>query len=163
MEEHIHLMAGEQLVGRDLVGGGVIGLGKNLAEDQMRRVEAVQAIDPRQQLRRQSLHQPPVLAMDIAVEAAEIGDAGRCAHAAEKAVALDQQRLPPRARRCGRRHDAGRPAAEHDDFIFAIERYLARWFVDRRGPHRAFLPGIWFELDHGLAGGPHARKIAVAR
>ena len=40
VEEDVHLVAGEQFVGRDLVGGGVVGLGEDLAEDQMRRVEA---------------------------------------------------------------------------------------------------------------------------
>ena len=99
MEEDVHLVTGEQFVGRDLVGGGVVGLGEDLAEDQMRRVEAVQMIDPRQQLGRHALHQPVGLAVDIAMQTAEVGDAGSRAHAAKEAVALDQQRLPSRARR----------------------------------------------------------------
>lgn len=159
VEQHVHLVAGEQLVGRDLVGRGVIGLGEHLAEDQMRRVETAQMIDPRQQLRRHALHQPPVLAVDVAVQAAEIGDASRRPHAAEEAVALDQQRGPPGARGGGRSDDAGRPAAEHDDFVFAIERHLSCRFFDRRGRHGASLSHEW---DHALAGRHNRRKIAVA-
>ena len=99
MEENVDLVARQQFVGCDLVGRGVIGLGKDLAEDQMWRVEAVQMINPRQQVGRHALHQPDGLAVNIAMQAAEIGDACRGAHAAEKAIALDQECLPPSA--CG--------------------------------------------------------------
>ncbi|MGY4283816.1 hypothetical protein ACVWXO_003036 [Bradyrhizobium sp. LM2.7] len=137
MEKDVHLVAGEKLIGRNLVGRGVIGLGEDLAEDQMRRVEAVQAIDSRQQFGRHALHQPVRLAVDVTVKAAKVGDAGGGSHAAEEAVALDQQRPPSGARSGCCRHDAGRAAAENDDFIFAVERHLARRFFDRRGPHGA--------------------------
>src|SRR6185437_14973628 len=40
MKEDIDLVRSKQVIGRDLVGRGVIGLRKNLAEDQMRLVEA---------------------------------------------------------------------------------------------------------------------------
>ena len=64
------------------------------------------------------------------MQPAEIGHPRRRAHAAEKAVALDQQRAPPRARGGHRRGNAGGPAAEHGDFVFAVERDLARGFGD---------------------------------
>ena len=38
MKENVDLVRGEQIVGGDLVGRGVIGLRKNLAENQMRRI-----------------------------------------------------------------------------------------------------------------------------
>jgi hypothetical protein len=64
------------------------------------------------------------------MQAAEIGHARGRAHAAEKAVALDQQRAPARARGgdgCGNSCWA---AAEDNNLIFAIERNLARGFYD---------------------------------
>ena len=64
------------------------------------------------------------------MQPAEIRDARGRAHAAEKAIALDQQRAPAGARGSDRGRDAGRPAAEHGDFIFAVERNLARGFFD---------------------------------
>ena len=56
-----------------------------------------------------------MLAVHIGVQPAEIGDAGRGAHAAEEAVALDQQRLaahapqPMRPRRCRPARRRARP------------------------------------------------------
>ena len=50
MEENVDLVRGQQIVGRDLVGRGVIGLRQDLAEDQMRRVEPAETVDPRQQI-----------------------------------------------------------------------------------------------------------------
>ena len=67
------------------------------------------------------------------MQPAEIGDAGGRAHAAEKAVTLDQQRAPPGARGSHRRGNAGGPAAEHGDVIFAIDRHLACGFFDGFG------------------------------
>ena len=130
MKEDVDLVRGQQIVGRDLVGRGVIGLRQDLAEDQMRRVEPAEPVDPRQQIGGDALHHPVHLAMNIGMQPAEIRDARRRAHAAEKAVALDQQRAPPGARGSDRGGDAGRPAAEHGDFIFAVERNLAGGFVD---------------------------------
>ena len=52
------LCAASRFIGCDLVGRGVIGLGEDLAEDQMWRVEAIQMINPRQQVGRHALHQP---------------------------------------------------------------------------------------------------------
>ena len=46
VKEDVDLVASEQIVGRDLVGRGVIGLRKDLAEDQMRRVEPAEPVDP---------------------------------------------------------------------------------------------------------------------
>ncbi len=128
-------MAREQFVGCDLVGCGVIGLGEDLAEDQMWRIKAVQMIDPRQQVGRHALHQPDGLAVNIAMQAAEIGDAGCCPHAAEKAVALDQQRAAAGARGSHGRGDARGSATENGDFIFAVKRNLARGFFNGFGRH----------------------------
>ena len=130
MKENVDLVRGQQIVGRDLVGRGVIGLRQDLAEDQMRRVEPAEPVDPRQQIGGDALHHPVHLAMNIGMQPAEIGHARGGAHAAEKAVALDQQRAPAGPRGGDRGGDAGRPAAEHGDFIFAVERNLARGFFD---------------------------------
>ena len=133
VEENIDLVALKQIVGRDLVGRGVVGLRQDFAEDQMRRVEPAEAIDALEQIGGDALHHPMHLAMDIGMQPAEIGHARRRAHAAEEAVALDQQRAPARARGSHRGGDAGRPAAEDDDFILAVERDLARGFFDGLG------------------------------
>ena len=53
---------------------------------------------------------------------------GGRAHAAEKAVALDQERRAPRSRGGHRGRDAGRPAAEHHHFVFAQHRGLPAGF-----------------------------------
>ncbi len=124
MKENIDLVARQQIVGRDLIGRGVIGLRQDFPKDQMRHVEPAQTIDPRQQVRRDALHHPMHLAMNIGVQPAEIRHARRCPHAAEESITFDQQRAPPRARRS---------AAEHDDFILAIQRHLPRRFFDGFG------------------------------
>ena len=133
MKENVDLVSGEQIVGRDLVGRGVVGLRKNLAEDQMRRVQPAEPVDPREQLGGDALHHPMHLAIDIGMQPAEIRHARGRAHAAEKAIALDQQRAPPRPRGGDGSGDAGRSAAEHGDFILAVERNLARRFFDGFG------------------------------
>jgi len=96
----------------------------------MRRVEPVEPVDPREQIGGYALHHPAHLAMNIGMQPTEIGDPGGGAHAAEKTVALDQQRAPAGPRGGDRSRDARRSSAEHGDFIFAIERNLARGFFD---------------------------------
>ena len=77
----------------------------------------------------------------VGVQAAEIGDAGGGAHAAEEAVALDQQGLAARcAAAAGGGGDAGGPAAEDDDFVVAADRRVARGFKQREG-HALRIPG----------------------
>ena len=133
VKENVDLVGGQQIVGRDLVGRGVIGLRENFPENQMRRVQPAETVDPSQQIGGNALHHPMHLAMDIGMQPAEIGHARGRAHAAEKAIALDQQRAPPGARRSDRGGNAGRSAAEHGDFIFAVERNLACGFFDGFG------------------------------
>src|SRR5882724_1318223 len=52
MEENVDLVSAEQIVGRDLVGRGVVGLRENLAEDQMRRVQSAEPRDAPEQFGR---------------------------------------------------------------------------------------------------------------
>ena len=108
-KQNIDLVGGEQIVGGDLVGRGVVGLRQDFAEDQMRRVKPAEPIDPRQQIGRDALHHPMHLAMDIGVQPAEIRHPCRRAHAAEKPIALDQQRALSRARGGDRGGDAAGP------------------------------------------------------
>ena len=131
MKKDIDLVMCEQIVGRDLVGCGVIGLRQNLAEDQMRRVQPAEPVNAVKQVRRNPLHHPAHLAMHIGMQPAEIGDARGCPHAAEKAVTLDQERTPTRARGGYRRGYAGGAATEDSDFVFAIDRHLSCRFLDR--------------------------------
>jgi hypothetical protein len=96
----------------------------------MRRVEPVEPVDPCEQIGGDALHHPVHLAMNIGMQPAKIRHAGGGAHPAEKAVTLDQQRLAPGTRGSDRCCNAGGPAAEYGDFIFAVERNLARGLFD---------------------------------
>jgi len=66
------------------------------------------------------------------VQAAEIRHPRGGSHAAEKAVALDEQRGPAGARGCDRGGDAGGTAAEDDDLELAYYRSGARGLGDGR-------------------------------
>ncbi len=48
MKEDIDLVGGEQIVGRDLVGRGVVGLCQNLSENKMWRIQPVETIHARE-------------------------------------------------------------------------------------------------------------------
>jgi hypothetical protein len=133
MEQNIHLVGGEQIVGGNLVGRGVIGLRQNFPENQMRRVEPAETIDPAEQVRSDALHHPMHLAMDIGMQPAEIGDACGRAHAAEKAVALDQQRAAACARGSHGGGNTCGSAAEDNDFILAVQWHLPRRLFDGFG------------------------------
>ena len=112
----------------------------------MRRVEPVEPVHPIEQIGGDTPHHPMHLAVNIGVQPAEIRDAGGRAHAAEKAVALDQQRTPPGARGSHRRGNAGRTATEDGDFIFAVQRNLARGFFNGFG-RQGDIPG-WCAGDN---------------
>ena len=131
VKENVDLVVREQIVGRDLVGRGVIGLRKDFSQDQMRRVQPAEPVDPRKQIGRDALRHPMHRAMHIGMQPAEIGDPRGGPHTAEKTVALDQERAPSRARGGYRRGDAGGAAAEDSDFILAIDWHLSRRFLDR--------------------------------
>ena len=77
-----------------------------------------------------ALAETKALAMDICMEPAEIGDAGGRAHAAEKTVALDQQRTAPGTRSGNSRRNAGWSATEDGNVIFAVDGNPARGFFD---------------------------------
>ena len=68
--------------------------------------------------------------MHIGMQPAEIGDTRGCPHAAEKAIALDQERTPTRARGGHRRGYTGGAATEDGDFVFAVNRYFPCGFFD---------------------------------
>jgi hypothetical protein len=79
----------------------------------MRLVQSIEPIDPREQIGRNASHDAMHLTMHIGVKPAEIGDAGRRTHAAEEAIAFDEQRAPPGSRGSHRGRDAGGTNAEH--------------------------------------------------
>ena len=130
VKENVDLVGSQEIVGRDLVGRGVIGLRQDFPKNQMRRVEPAETIDAIKQLGGDALHHPMHLAKDIGVQPAEIRHPRRGSHAAEKSIALDQQRPPSRARGSDGGRNARRATAEDGDFIFAIERNLACGLFD---------------------------------
>ncbi len=85
----------------------------------MRCVEPAEPVDAREQFVGNAVHHLADVAVHVGVQAAEIGDARRGAHAAEEAVALDQQHRAAVLAGGGGGGNAGRPAAEHDHVIFA--------------------------------------------
>ncbi len=149
MEQDIDLVGGQEIIGRDLVGRGVVGLRQDLAEHQMRRVQPAEPIDAIEQLGGYALHHPGHLAMDIGMQSAEVRHPRRRAHPAEKPIALDQQRAPPRTCRGDRGGNAGRSTAEHGDFIFAVERNLACGFFDGFFGRQIEVPGWWGYVGPG--------------
>ena len=140
MKLDVDLVRGQKIVRCFLVGRGVVGLRENLAKDEVRRVQPVEPVDPRQEIGSDALHHPMHLAMNIGVQPAEIRHPRGRAHAAEKAVALDQQRAAAGARGSDRSGDAGRTTAQHGDFIFAVELNLACRFGDGFG-RQVDIPG----------------------
>ena len=111
VEQQLDAGSDQQRVGRALERGHVVGLRVDLPEDQVRLVEPVERAHAIEQLVGDAVHHLADLAVHVGVQAAEVGDAGGRAHAAEKAVALDQQharavalpRPPPPRCRPGRR------------------------------------------------------------
>ena len=135
---------GEQhVVGGALVGGHVIGLRLGLAEDGVRLIQAAEGGDACEQVIGDTVHDAPDVAVHIGEQAAKIGYAGGRAHAAEKTVALHQQR---RGARAGRRRgggDAGRSTAQHHDIGFGDDRgvagglgdaYVCNWHASAPSP-----------------------------
>ena len=117
----------------------------------MRRVQSIEPVDPREQVGGDALHHPMHLAMDIGMQPAKVRHARGRAHAAEKAVALDQQRAAPGPRRGNGSGDARRTAAQHGDFIFAVERNLASGLFNGFG-RQGDIPG-WRAGDNAPDGG----------
>ena len=132
MEQQLDAGLEQQRVGSALEGGGVVGLGVDPAEDQVRLVQPAEGAHPAQQVVGDAVHHLHDLPVHVGMQAAEVGDAGGRAHAAEKAVALDQQGAGAVSRGRGRRGDAGRAAAEHDHVVLAVHRRRARGLGDRR-------------------------------
>jgi 3-methyl-2-oxobutanoate hydroxymethyltransferase len=139
VEQDVRLVAEQEIIGRALVRRGVVGLRLDLAECHMRLVQAPEPVDPRQQFICDAVHHLAMLAMDVGIEPAEAGDAGGGPHAPEEAVALDHQRLAAeRRRRCSGR-DAGRPAAQHHNVVFAAHGQMAFRLANGIHTHRGML------------------------
>jgi len=132
VEQRLRAGGLQQLVSGAFVGRDVVAAHADTAlQPVLRRVEPAQRVDAAQQfVDDDAAHQLLHLAAAPAVEPGEVGHATGGAHAAEEAVALDQQGA--RAAACGgcRGGDSGRAAAEHDDVEFAVERGPARRLVD---------------------------------
>ena len=126
VEQQPHLRAFQDLVGDQLVGRHVVRLGLDApAEQAVRRAERIDRLKARKHIVGNAMHHLAMLAVHLGVQAAEIGEAGRGAGAAEETVALHQdRRAPGSARRC-RSGDAGGPAAQHDDLVLGEEFGLA--------------------------------------
>ena len=85
-------------------------------------VQPAQRVDAAEQVVGHAAHQLLHLAAALAVQAGEVGHAAGRAHAAEEAVALDQQRARAVARGAHAAAMPGRAAADHHDVEFAEDR-----------------------------------------
>src|SRR6476646_7406243 len=93
VEEKAHASVGEQLIGDQLVRRDVVSLRLDTAaQERMRRGKRVHAFEPREHLVGDAMHHLSVLALDLGMQAAEVGEARRRARAAEKAVELHEHR-----------------------------------------------------------------------
>ena len=126
MEQHLHAPRAQQRIGGALERRHVVGLRVDAPEDEVRLREAVQRAHAMEQLVREAVHDLADLAMDVRVQPAEIGDARRGPHAAQEPVALDEDHARAVRGRRGRRGDARRPAAQHDDIPLRDDRDRAR-------------------------------------
>ena len=118
----------------------------DLAQDQVRFVQAVQGAHAIEQFVGHAVHDLAYMAVHVGMQAAEVGHARRRAHAAQKAVAFDQQHVRAVACRAGRGEQAGGTAAEHHDFIFAVQCNLPGGF----GDHHVVLLALFFFLRRAI-------------
>ena len=153
VEQELHAVGHEHRIGGALERRHVVRLRVDLAEDEMRLVEAVERAHAVEQVVGNAVHDLPDVAEDVGVQAAEVGDAGRSAHAAEKAVALDQENACAVACRRRGRGNAGRTAAQHHDVERAEDGRVAGGLADRR--HDG-----WLRLGSILRRGSHRRGLA---
>jgi hypothetical protein len=100
------------------------------AEDEVRIVEPVERAHAVEQVVGHAVHHLADLAVDVGVQAAEVGHARRGAHAAEEAVALDHDRASAVARRAAA---AAMPAGPPPSTTTSIHRKRA--FAARFGDH----------------------------
>jgi len=96
----------------------------------MRLVQAVHRAQAIEDVVRDAVHDLLVLAVHDGVQAAERAQARSRAGAAEKAIALDQERRPAAAPGGERGRDAGGAAAEHDDLVLSEEGCATRRLRD---------------------------------
>jgi hypothetical protein len=83
----------------------------------LRRVQSAEPVDAIEEIVGDAVHDLARLAVHEPVEPGEIGDAARRAHAAEEAVALDQQHVGAVPCGGGGGGDPGGAAAEHHHFV----------------------------------------------
>ncbi len=131
MKEDLDARCRQKLVEHDLVGRDIVGLRvDSIAEERMRLCEPAKRAQAIEDLVRHAVHNLPVLAAEVRVQPAEVGEAGGGASSTEKPVALQKNRRATGSRSRDRCGNARRPAAEHDDFVLAVQRRAAGFFLD---------------------------------
>jgi hypothetical protein len=154
VEQELRAAGCQEIVGCAFVRRGVVGLRHRPAKHDMRLVQAAEPVDAAQELVGNAVDHTADVAVDVGVQPAEVRDAGSRAHPAEEAVALDEERTPPRTCGARRARNAGRPTTEHDDLVLAMHRRVAR-----RLAHRVLAHGP--KASSGAA--PRSSAVAVRR
>ena len=132
VKQQLHPGGQQPLVGRALVGRDIVGAHADAAlHAVLGFVKPAQSVNALQQFVDHAMHDLPHFAVVAAIQTGEIGHAAGRAHAAQKAITLDQQRaraVPGGAHAGGQ---AGRAAAYNDDVKFAIDGQGAGGFGDK--------------------------------
>jgi len=124
MKENFHVCGLQQIVGGELERCCIVGLGQDLAaKSWVNSGQALETTKPRQQVIDNAVNDLTVLdTVNFRVQTAEIAQSRDRSGSAEEAVALDKQRGVSLAGGCHRCGNSSRPAAEHNDVIFAADR-----------------------------------------
>ena len=163
VEQNLDAGGGKQFVGRDLVGGDIVGLGLDpVLNRKMRFPQPVHALQAIENVVEHAMNDELVLAVNVGMKTAEGAEPRRRAGAAEKAVTLDQDGGAAAASRRQRRRDAGGAAAQDDDLIFAEDRRLTGRLGEGSGARHG-LPLQRFVLVTGLDMGGSPSTISVVR
>ncbi len=125
MEQQLDSVIGQQRIGGALERRHVVGLRVDLAEHQMRFVQAIEPAHPHQQVIRDAMHDLADVAKHVGMQAAEVRHAGGGAHPAEEAVAFGQQHPRAIAGGCRGCADAGGAAAQYHHVKGAEHRDVA--------------------------------------
>ncbi len=126
MKQQMDVRRGEQLIGDQLVRRDVVRLRLDASlEEHVRRAERPHGFQSGKDRVGNAMHDLAMLAVHLGMQAAEIRQARRRAGAAEKAVALDQDRGAPCPARRGGSGDARRAAAQHHHLVLGQQQRFA--------------------------------------
>jgi hypothetical protein len=137
MKQQLRAGSRDHLIRGNFESRVVIGLSRDLAAEQhVWRVQPAEVAHACQQIIRYAVDDLFDRAMHIGMQTAEIGDPRSRSHAAQKAIALDQERALASARRGRGRCNSGRAAPQNNNIEFTEDRRLPAWLCEGAGTVR---------------------------